>query len=128
VRVRHGLDETECDPVVDAYISRLGRQEQATLTAWRERCLELPNPFVEAIRHGMPYYSRDGEPELAFASQKRHLASSMMRGNMIAAFRNQLEGYSVGKGCIRFPRQPPSDLHLVGDLGLAGGAIRWPIY
>ena len=73
------------------------------LTAWWERYLDLPDPFVEAIRHGMPCYSRDGEPGLAFASQMRHLVLYLMCGNVIAAFGNQLEGHSIGKGCIRFP-------------------------
>jgi len=117
----------ERDPAVDAYISGLDGQEHSTLVAWRERCLGLPDSFVEGVRFGMPCYSREGEPELAFAAQKRHLALYLMRVDVMAAYRDRLEGYSMGKGCIRFPKQTPSDLELVGDLVDAVGAGRGPV-
>ena len=78
--------------------------------------------FVEGIRYGMPCYSRAGEPELAFAAQKRHLSLYLMRTDVMAAHRDRLIGYSVGKGCIRFRPTAPSDLDLVGDLVRATGA------
>jgi hypothetical protein len=93
------FEDMERVPAVDACCRRLGGQEQDTLAARRERCLELLDPFIEAIRCGMPCDSRDDERELAFSTAKHHLALDMMRG----------------------------DLHLVGDLVHAVGAERGPI-
>jgi len=125
--LRPSLDAMDRDPAVDAYIGRLVDQEQEVLAAWREACLDLPEPFVEAVRYGMPCYSRDGDPELAFAAQKRHLAFYMMRQDVMEAFRGRLTGYPVGKGCIRFSKKEPCDLPLVVDLIRAVGARRGPI-
>jgi hypothetical protein len=75
---------------VDAYISGLDGQERNTLMAWRERCLGLPDSFVEGIRYGMSCYSREGKPELAFAAQKRHLAIYLMRADVMAAHRGRM--------------------------------------
>ena len=112
----------EPDPSVDAYLDALTGPPHVTLSAWRALCLDLPDGFVEGIRYGMPCYSREGEPELAFAAQKRHLALYLMRPDVMDAHRQRLTGHSTGKGCIRFSTTAPSDLDLVGDLVRAVGA------
>jgi uncharacterized protein YdhG (YjbR/CyaY superfamily) len=117
----------ERDPAVDAYIGCRDGQGRNTLAACREQCLGRPDTFVECVRYGMPCYSREGEPELALAAQECHVALYMMRVHVIAAHRDRPEGYSVGKGCIRFPEQAPSDLELVGDLVKSVGAGRGPV-
>jgi len=48
-----------------------------------------------------------------------------MRSDVMAAVRDELRGYSVGKGCIRFPRRRPSDSDL--DLVRATGASTSPV-
>ncbi len=45
----------------------------------------------------------------------------------MAAHVGPLDGYSVGKGCIRFPLGRPSDLDLVGSLVAATGATGGPV-
>ena len=75
----------------------------------------------------MPCYQRGGEAELAFASQKRHLALYVMRTDVMDSHRGRLAGYSVGKGCIRFPPGQATDLDLVGDLVRATGASSGPV-
>jgi len=115
------------DPAVDAYLEALPEPERTTLTAWRACCLGLPDGFAEVVRYGMPCYVRAGEPELAYAAQKRHLSLYLMRTDVMAAVRPDLGGYSVGKGCIRFPRRTPTDLDLVARLVRATGASTGPV-
>lgn len=112
----------EPDPSVDTYLDAPAGPPCATLSAWRALCLDLPDGFVEGIRYGMPCSSRAGEPELAFAAQKRYLSRYLMRTDVMAAHRHRLVGYSTGKGCIRFSTTAPSDLDLVADLVRATGA------
>ena len=115
------------DPEVTAYIDRVPPPDRDTLAAWRRLCLALPEPFEEGIRYGMPCYSRDGGPELGFARQKRYLSLYVTRTDVMAAHRDLLGGYSVGKGCIRFPLGRPADLALVATLVAATGASRGPV-
>ena len=110
------LELVDPDASVDTYLDGLTGPVHATLAAWPVLCLGLPDGFVEGIRYGMPCYSRAGQPELAFAAQKRHLSRYLMRSNVMAAHRDRLAGHSVGKGCIRFSNTAPTDLDLVADL------------
>lgn len=56
------------------------------------------------MAYGMPSYSRNGEVEVAFASQKQYLSLYILRTDVLEAHRSQLAGISVGKGCIRYRR------------------------
>ena len=72
------------------------------------------DPAVDAYNSGL-----DG--------RERHLAFHLKRVDVMAAHRDRLEDHSVGKGCIRFPEQTPSDLEPVGDLVDAVGAGSGPV-
>jgi len=117
----------DADPEVTAHLEGLPEPDRTTLMAWRLLCLGLPDPFSEGIRCRMPSYSREGEVEIAFARQKRHLSPYVMRTDVMAAHRDRLVGYSVGKGCIRFPVAKPTDLDLVGSLVAGTGATGGPV-
>lgn len=87
---------------VTGYLGGVPDNRRPTLERLRRLCLdELPG-FGEAMRYGMPGYLRDGEVEVAFANQKRHIALYVLRTDVMAAHRDQLEGLDVGKGAIRF--------------------------
>jgi uncharacterized protein YdhG (YjbR/CyaY superfamily) len=117
----------DTDPEVTAYLEGLPELDRATLSAWRGLCLGLPNPFTESIRYRKPSYSRDGEVEIAFARQKPFLSLYVMRTDVMAALRDGFAGYSIGKGCIRFPLAKPTDLDLVASLVAATGASVGPV-
>jgi uncharacterized protein YdhG (YjbR/CyaY superfamily) len=117
----------ERDPVVDRYLEALGEPERSTLTAWRDVCRELPDQFVEGVRYGMPCYQRDGEAEIGFAAQKRYLSLYVLRADVLAAHRHRLQGYSIGRGCVRFPKNAASDLELISDLVRATAAATGPV-
>jgi uncharacterized protein YdhG (YjbR/CyaY superfamily) len=115
------------DPGVSDYIGAAPEPDRATLSAWRDLCRTLPEPFAEGVRYGMPGYSRDGEVEIAFARQKRYLSLYLMRTDVLDASRDRLRGCSTGKGCVRFPLGRPTDLDLVATLVAATGASRGPV-
>jgi len=117
----------DADPEVTSYLEELEDPDRTTLSAWRELCLGLPVPFCEGIRYRMPSYSRSGVVEIAFARQKRYLSLYVLRTVVMAAHRDRLAGYSLGKGCMRFPLSKPTDLDLVASLVAATGATTGPI-
>ena len=115
------------DSRVTAYLDGTDPADRVVLEAWRERCHELPPDFHEDFRHGMPCYVRDGAVELAFAAQKRYLSLYILRTDVLDSHRDRTSGYSVGKGCVRFPRGRPVDLELVASLVRATGATTGPV-
>jgi uncharacterized protein YdhG (YjbR/CyaY superfamily) len=108
---------------VDAYIAAAARGRQEALRALRRDCLELLTGFTEEIRHGMPSYVRDGEPELSFASQKQYLSLYVQRPDVLDRHRDALAHLDVGRSCIRYRRVEQIDHDLVRTL-LADTAVR----
>ncbi|GAA4943001.1 uncharacterized protein YdhG (YjbR/CyaY superfamily) [Actinomycetospora succinea] len=98
---------------VDAYIAAAAPGRQEALRAIRRDCLDLLPGFTEEIRHGMPTYVRDGEPELSFASQKQHLSLYVQREDVLDRHRDELAHLDVGRSCIRYRRVEQIDHDLV---------------
>jgi len=55
----------------------------------------------ECIDYGMPCYKRDGKLVASFASQKQYIGLYGM-AEAVERYRGELNGCSMGKGCIRF--------------------------
>jgi len=87
---------------------------------------ELPGDGA-GIRYGMPCWSRGEVAELAVAVQRRHLSVYVMRTAVLDAHRDELEGRSVGKGCVRFATPASVDLDLVHRLAAATAADDGPV-
>ena len=101
---------------VDAYIAAAAPGRRDALRALRDACRELLPGFTEEIRHGMPTYVRDGEPELSFASQKQHLSLYVQRPDVLDRHRDELAHLDVGRSCIRYRRVEQIDHELVRTL------------
>ncbi|MEV0059908.1 DUF1801 domain-containing protein [Nocardia sp. NPDC050718] len=97
-------------PDVDTYLAELPDGRRAALTRLRALCLaELPG-FTEVMAYGMPAYERDGVGEIAFASQKQYISFYLLRSDVRAAFADRLAREDMGKGCLRFRKEPDYDL------------------
>ena len=64
----------------------------------------------------MPSYSRDGRIEVAFASQQRYISLYVLRTDVMAAHRGDLDHLDVGKGCIRYRTPEGVDFAVVNAL------------
>ena len=101
---------------VDAYIAEAPGERRAALEQVRALCLrELPD-HQEAMRWGMPAYSRDGEAEFAFASQKQYLALYLMKTEVARDHAAELAGLDMGKGCVRYRKPDAIDFDLWAKL------------
>ncbi len=101
---------------VDSYLAELPDARRAALTRLRDLCrAELP-AHTEVMAYGMPVYTLDGEPEIAFASQKQYISFYLMRGDVRDAFADRLADQAKGKGCLRFRNPEAVDETLLRDL------------
>ena len=101
---------------VDRYIDDAPEQRKPVLAALRSACRDELSGFRESIEHGMPSYSRNGQLEVAFASQKQHISLYILRTDVVAAHRTKLDHLSLGKGCIRYRKPEDVDLAVVRSM------------
>lgn len=101
---------------VDAYLSESPESRRGMLAALRSACLEELVGFAESMAYGMPSYRRDGEIEVAFASQKQYLSLYILRTDVMDAHRSHLDHLSVGKGCIRYRKPQDIDMNVVRSM------------
>ena len=112
---------------VDGYLAQVPAGRHAVLNELRELCGRLLAGFDEAMRYGMPTYSRDGIAEVAWASQKRYISLYVMRADVLDAHRERLAGLDVGKGCIRYRSPAAVDFTVVRSMLAAVAASPGPV-
>ena len=98
------------------YIADAPDPRRPALSALRAMCREELDDFHESIEYGMPSYSRAGEVEIAFASQKQDITLYVLRTDVMAAHRARLDGLTVGKGAIRYRKPTDIDFEVVRSM------------
>ena len=65
--------------------------------------------------YGGPSYSRNGEVEVGFMSQKHYIGLYILRTDVMKTHRDSLyiKGVTVGKGAIRYPSAEKIDFDVV---------------
>lgn len=99
---------------VDDYISQRGEKEQKYLRAIRETIRAALPDAKEIISWGMPTYWK-GRNIIHFAAQKKHIGV-YPGDNAVLVFSEQLKGYDVSKGTIRFPYNDDLPLNLIAEI------------
>jgi len=82
----------------------------------RDLCRQHLKDYKECMEYGMPAYKREGQVEVAFASQKQYVSLYVLKAEVVNRHRKTLSGCSIGKGCIRFPRPERIDFDSVAVL------------
>jgi uncharacterized protein YdhG (YjbR/CyaY superfamily) len=100
---------------VTAYLAEVPAERKAALTKLRRLCRTTLKGFKESMAYGGPCYSRNGEIEVGFASQKHFIGLYLLRTDVMKAHRELLnvKGVSLGKGCIRYPKPEKIDFKVV---------------
>lgn len=100
---------------VTAYIQESPADRQETLSRLRNLCCAILTEFGESMRYSMPSYSRSGEVEVAFASQKNFIGLYIARTDVMNAHKHLLSGRGVsfGKGAIRYSKPERIDFDVV---------------
>lgn len=103
---------------VTTYIEEAPAVRQEALRKLRELCQKLLTGFTEDMAYGGPTYSRNGEVEVGFASQKNFIGLYILCTDVMKAHRDQLKGkgISVGKGAIRYSKPEKIDFDVVESM------------
>lgn len=101
---------------VDAYLDEVPEKRRDALDALRNACLEELDGFTESMSYRMPSYARDGEVEVAFASQKQYISLYILRTDVTEAHRSRLDLLDVGKSCIRYRKPEAIDMEVVRSM------------
>jgi uncharacterized protein YdhG (YjbR/CyaY superfamily) len=112
---------------IGRYIEDAPEERQSVLNALRASCLAELGGFQESMAYGMPSYSRAGEVEVAFASQKQYISLYILRTDVMAAHRAQLDDLSIGKGAIRYRKPEQVDLAVVRSMLLQTADSTGPV-
>jgi uncharacterized protein YdhG (YjbR/CyaY superfamily) len=103
-------------PDVFTYLQHVPVDRVACLTELRQLCLNTLIGYEEGMDYGMPCYKKHGKVEVAFASQKRYIALYIAKQKAVDAYRGELAGLSVGKGCIRYSKPEKVDFRVIAKL------------
>ena len=100
---------------VATYVEDVPAERKAALAKLRELCCTLLKGFEESMMYGGPCYSRNGDAEVGFASQKHFIGLYILRLDVLNAHRDLLtvKGVSLGKGCIRYSKPEKIDFKVV---------------
>jgi uncharacterized protein YdhG (YjbR/CyaY superfamily) len=103
---------------VTAYLREVPAERRAALTRLRDLCREFLTGFEESMAYGGPCYSRNGEVEVGFASQKNFIGLYILRTDVMKTHRDQLKGkgVSIGKGAIRYSKPEKIDFGVVESM------------
>lgn len=98
---------------VDEYIASQPEAVRGILERVRSAIRKAVPGAEEAISYQIPAYKLPGGVVLYFAGWKQHYSLYPATGPVIAAFKDELAPYEVGKGTIRFPLSQPVPVKLI---------------
>jgi uncharacterized protein YdhG (YjbR/CyaY superfamily) len=91
---------------VDEYLATIPAEKRAALQWLRRRIRDAAPGAEECISYGIPAFRLDGKLLVHFGAAARHCA--FYPGSVIESFKDELAGYDMSKGTIRFqPDNPP---------------------
>jgi len=101
---------------VGDYLLEIPEKRIQALNKLRQLCLKHLPEYEESMVYKMPSYKRDGQVEVAFASQKQHISIYFLKHEVMLNSKAQLKGLNHGKACIRFSNPNKIDYQLLTDL------------
>ena len=102
---------------VDEYLQEVPEDRHAALSQLRKLCQEKLVGYSESMAYGMPSYKqKDGDVEVAFASQKNYISLYILKEEVLNKYRADLAHLNLGKGCIRYRKPQLIDFSLVEQL------------
>jgi len=100
---------------VTDYLNEVPIERKASLSKLRDLCCSTLIGYEESMRYGAPCYSRNGEVEVGFSSQKHFIGVYFLKNDVMNTYRDLLvgKGVSLGKGCIRYSKPEKIDFKVV---------------
>jgi uncharacterized protein YdhG (YjbR/CyaY superfamily) len=98
---------------VDEYIAAQPEVMRPKLEQVRAAIRNAVPDAIEGIGYRMPGYKLHGKPMLYFAGFKEHYSLFAASGTFFAALEDELRGYELRKGTVRFPLTEPVPVKLI---------------
>jgi uncharacterized protein YdhG (YjbR/CyaY superfamily) len=98
---------------VEEYLADQPKEVRDTLQHVRESVRAAAPDATEKIGYGMPGFYVDGHPLVYYSAFKAHCSLFPASGAVIERFADELKGYGLAKGTIRFPIGEPLPRPLV---------------
>ena len=98
---------------VDEYIASQPEPAQAILRTVRSAISKALPGAEEVISYKMPAYKLANGVALYFAGWKQHYSIYPAGDSLVAAFRDDLASYRIGKGTIQLPLSEPVPVKLI---------------
>jgi uncharacterized protein YdhG (YjbR/CyaY superfamily) len=92
---------------IDDYLARLQEPERGALQRVRDIARRVAPDASQGKSYGMPALSIAGKPLLGFTVSKNHLSLHPFSPDVVAAVADDLAGFSLSKGTIRFTSETP---------------------
>jgi len=100
---------------IDDYLARVSATQRAALEKLRRDIKAAASAAEECISYDIPGYRLGSRLLVSFGAAKNHCAF-YPGAQPIRAHENELVGYDLGKGTIRFPADKPLPARLVKKL------------
>ena len=101
---------------IDDYLAKLEEPKRTTLNQLRESILRVIPEAEQCFSYGMPAFRVQGKVVAGFASFKNHLSYLPHSGSVFPELRDELAGYQMSSGALRFPIDQPLPEALVAKL------------
>jgi uncharacterized protein YdhG (YjbR/CyaY superfamily) len=101
---------------IDEYIRTKPKDLQLILQRVRSVIRKAVPAAEEAISYQIPAFKVHGGAMLYFAGWKQHYSLYPATGRLVAELEDDLAGYKLSKGTIRFPLSEPVPAKLIGRI------------
>jgi uncharacterized protein YdhG (YjbR/CyaY superfamily) len=101
---------------VDEYLDSLDEQDRAAFARVRDLALQVVPDAEQGTSYGVAALMVRGKPLLGFHAAAEHLALYPFSGSAVEAVRDQLAGFSLSRGTVRFTARTPLPEQAVRDL------------
>jgi uncharacterized protein YdhG (YjbR/CyaY superfamily) len=98
---------------VDAYIAAQPDANRPVLERVRSILRKALPAAEEIISYQIPAYKIDGRAVIYFAGWKKHYSLYPLSDALIKAFKDEIKGYEMSKGTLRFPLDEPIPAKLI---------------
>ena len=94
-------------PEVDAVLAAMPVDVRGALEKLRGTIRDTAPGALESINYGVPAFKYRGRPFVSFGAGKSHCSFYVQSPAVMEAHRDQLTGYDISKGTVRFSAASP---------------------
>ena len=101
---------------IDRYLESVDEPKRTTLAQLRQTILAIVPDAEQGISYGVPAFKVRGKTIAGFAAFKNHLSYLPHSGSVFPELRDELVGYTMSSGALRFAIDAPLPRELVAQL------------